>query len=138
MIPVLKKSACFLCALASVLALSGCGKTEATAPAPTLEPVVLPTAPKATEAVETNPDLQVEHLTVVMQPGELYTLDYYPKLKTVDLTGSTCYEAILDFMSKRPHLQVKFTVAFGGSAAVSYDVATLTLNPGTFTYEGLL
>ena len=138
MIPVLKKSACFLCVLAAVLSLSGCGsKTEETV-APTLEPIVLPTATKATEVVETDPDLMVEHLTAVMQPGELYTLDYYPNLKTVDLSGSTCYDAILDFMSKRPHLTVSFTVAFGGSASVSYDVETLTLNPGTFTYEGLL
>ena len=138
MIPVLKKSACFLCVLATVLALSGCGgKAEETVP-PTLEPVVLPTAPKATEAAETDPDLMVEHLAVVMQPGELYTLDYYPNLKSVDLTGSTCYDAILDFASKRPQLHVAFTVSFGGSAAVSYDVPALTLNPGTFTYEGLL
>lgn len=138
MIPVLKKTACFLCVLATVLVLSGCGgKAEETVP-PTLEPVVLPTAPKATEAVETDPDLMVEHLAVVMQPGELYTLDYYPNLKSVDLTGSTCYDAILDFASKRPQLHVAFTVSFGGSAAVSYDVPALTLNPGTFTYEGLL
>lgn len=138
MIPAYKKIGCFLCAAVTSFALMGCGssKAEETTP-PTLEPIVLPTAPKATEAAPTNPDLLVDTLSVVMQPGELYTLDYYPNLKSVDLTGSTCYDAILDFMSKRPHLEVKFTVAFGGSAAVSYDVETLTLNPGTFTYEAL-
>ena len=138
MIPVLKKSACFLCALASVVVLSGCGsKTQETLPPPTLEPVVLPVATKATEPVQTNPNEDVEHLAVIMQPGELYTLDYYPNLKSVDLSGSTCYDAILDFMSKRPHLNVSFTVSFGGSASVSYDVPSLTLNPGTYTYEAL-
>ena len=137
MIPVFKKSACCLCALAAALSISGCG-SKAEAPAPTLEPIVLPTATHATEAVETDPDRMVEHLAAVLQPGELYTLDYYPNLKSVDLTGSTCYDAILDFASKRPYLQVSFTVEFGGSAAVSYDVSTLTLNPGTFTYEALL
>ena len=138
MIPVLKKSVCFLSALAVLALLSGCGgKAEETAP-PTLEPIVLPTATKATEAVETDPDMMVEHLAVVMQPGELYMLDYYPNLKSVDLTGSTCYDAILDFAAKRPQLHIAFTVSFGGSAAVSYDVPALTLNPGTFTYEGLL
>ena len=137
MIPVFKKSACCLCALAAALSISGCGSKGET-PAPTLEPIVLPTATHATEAVETDPDRMVEHLAAVLQPGELYTLDYYPNLKSVDLTGSTCYDAILDFASKRPYLQVSFTVEFGGSAAVSYDVSTLTLNPGTFTYEALL
>ena len=138
MIPVYRKFACALCAAVTALSLVGCGGKAEETVAPTLEPIVLPKATKATEAVETDPDLLVEHLRVVMQPGELYTLDYYPNLKSVDLSGSTCYETILDFMSKRPHLQVSFTVAFGGSAAVSYDVPTLTLNPGTFTYEALL
>ena len=139
MIPVLKKSACLLCTLAAALALSGCGgKAQETLPPPTLEPVVLPTAPVHQEAESTDPNEDVEHLAVVMQPGELYTLDYYPNLKTVDLSGSTCYEAILDFMGKRPHLNVTFTVSFGGSASVSYDTSVLTLNPGTFTYEALL
>ena len=138
MIPVLKKTACFLCAAACALTLSGCGGKAEETVAPTLEPIVLPKATKATEAVETDPDLLVEQLSVVMQPGELYTLDYYPNLKSVDLTGSTCYGAILNFMSTRPHLDFTFTVAFGGNAAVAYDAETLTLNPGTFTYEGLL
>ena len=139
MFPVLKKSVCFLCTAAAVLTLSGCGSSsKETLPPPTLEPVVLPTAPVVQEVKSTDPREDVEHLEVVMQPGELYTLDYYPNLKSVDLSGSTCYDAILDFMSKRPHLEVRFTVAFGGSAAVSYDVTSLILNPGTFTYEGLL
>jgi len=139
MIPVLKKSVCFLCAAAAVLLLSSCGsRQQETLPPPTLEPVVLPTAPVHQEVESTDPREGVEHLSVVMQPGELYTLDYYPDLKSVDLSGSTCYDTILDFMSKRPHLNVSFTVAFGGSAAVSYDTETLTLNPGTFTYEDLL
>lgn len=137
MFPVLKKTACFLCAAVTAAALTGCGSSAAETAAPTLEPVVLPTAPIAQEAASTDPREEVEHLAAVMQPGELYTLDYYPNLKSVDLTGSTCYDAILDFMSKRPNLEVRFTVSFGSTAAVSYDVETLTLNPGTFTYDAL-
>ena len=137
MIPVLKRSACFLCAAVAMLALSGCSKQAEETIAPTLEPVVLPTAPVKQEVASTDPKEDVEELTVAMQPGELYTLDYYPNLKRVDLSGSTCYEAILDFMSKRPQLEVTFTVDFGGTS-VSYDETAITLNPGSFTYEALL
>ena len=136
MISILKKSAKLLCAAGLVLCFSGCGGKEETV-APTLEPVVLPTAPIVQEVQSTDPREDVEELTVVMQPGELYTLDYYPNLKRVDLSGSTCYDAILDFMSKHPNLDVTFTIDLGGSV-VSYDVDTLTLDPGSFTFEALL
>lgn len=136
MISVLKKSAKLLCVAGLVLCFSGCGSKEEPV-APTLEPVVLPTAPIVQEVPSTDPREDVEELTVVMQPGELYTLDYYPNLKRVDLSGSTCYDAILDFMAKHPDLEVHFTIDLGGSV-VSYDVQILTLNAGNFTYEALL
>ena len=90
MIPFFKKITLALCMVSVIFALSGCGKTEPeeTTPA-TLEPIVLPTAPKETEATVAQ-ELLDEHLSVVMDAGDLYTLDYYPNLKTVDLTGSTC------------------------------------------------
>lgn len=136
MIPVLKKSAGVLCGILAVLCLTGCG-SEVETTTPTLEPIVLPTAPVVQEVDSTDPREDVEELTAVMQPGELYTLDYYPNLKRVDLSGSTCYDAILDFIGKHPDLEVAFTIDLGGST-VSYDVETLTLNPGSFTFEALL
>ena len=116
MIPFFKKFTLALCLTAAVCSFSGCGssKAEETTVPPTLEPIVLPTAPKETEATVPAERLE-EHLTAVMTAGELYTLDYYPNLKTVDLSGSTCYSAIADFASKRPHLDITYSVSVGAT-----------------------
>ena len=134
MIPFFKKITLGLCMVSLVFALNGCRKTEPeeTTPA-TLEPIVLPTAPKETEATVAQ-ELLDEHLSVVMDAGDLYTLDYYPNLKTVDLTGSTCYHAILDFASKRPHLDVTYTVSLGATD-ISNKADSATLKPGSFDYD---
>lgn len=138
MISFPKKIACFACTLAAVLAFSACGRKEsAETTSATLEPIVLPTAPVVEETESTNPKEDVEELAVVMDAGDLYTLNYYPNLKSVDLTGSTCYGAILDYMSKHPDLDVTFTVALGGTE-VSVKETAVTLNPGAFDYDTLL
>ena len=135
-----KKTACAVCALAAVFALSGCGSSkaaEASVPDAT-EIITLPTAPVTEETTApTDPKEQVETLAVVMEAGELYTLDHYPNLKSVDLSGSTCYDAILDYISKHPNVDVTYTVSMG-SAAVSNKSSSVTLNPGDFEYNTLL
>ena len=137
MIPFFKKITLALCMVSVVFALNGCGKTEPeeTTP-PTFEPIVLPTAPKETEA-SVAPELLEEHLTVVMEAGELYTLDYYPNLKTVDLSGSTCYSAIVDFASKRPHLDITYEVSMG-TTQISSKADTVSLKAGSFDYDLLM
>ena len=137
MMPFFKKITLTLCAFSAVLMLSGCGNQtpEETVP-PTLEPIVLPTAPAETEAVEASVP-QDEHLSVVMDAGELYTLDYYPNLKTVDLSGSTCYSAMMDFASKRPHLDVTYSVSMGATD-ISSKAGTASLKAGSFDYDLLM
>ena len=136
MIPFFKKFTLGLCVAATVFSLSGCGSKKAEETAPTLEPIVLPTAPKETEA-EVAPERQEEHLTVVMDAGELYTLDHYPNLKTVDLSGSTCYSAILDFASKRPHLDITYSVSVG-MTDVSSKAADVSLKPNSYEFDLLM
>ena len=137
MIPFFKKITLALCVASALFSFSGCSnqKQEETTP-PTLEPIVLPTAPAETEA-EIDPALQEEHLTAVLEAGELYTLDYYPNLKTVDLSGSTCYSAIVDFAAKRPHLDVTYAVSLGATE-VSSKADTAALKPGSFDFDLLL
>ena len=132
----LKKTACVALALTSVLTLSGCGK-KAAQTAPTIPaPIVLPTAPKAEETQPADARQDVEELAVVMTAGDLYTLDYYPNLKSVDLSGSTCYWAIWDFIENHPNLEVKFTVDLGGTSVDAYTEAAV-LEPGSYSYAAL-
>jgi len=133
-----KRCACAAIALAAAFSLSGCGaKNAAETTAPTLAPVVLPTAPVVQETQATDPRAGIEHLSVIMDAGDLYTLDYYPDLKSVDLSGSTCYWAIWDFIDNHPDLEVTFTVDLGGTA-VDARAETVTLDPGGYTHEALL
>lgn len=135
---IFQKTVTAACAAALVLLLGGCGgaKPEQTTAAPTLEPIVLPTAPAVQEVKNKDPNADVESLTVVMEAGELYTLTHYPNLKTVDLSGSTCYAAILDFIGKHPELEITYSVDLGGTV-VSSKADAATLDSG-YTYEALL
>ena len=60
------------------------------------------------------PDLR-EELTLVLNAGELETLEQYPNLKQVDLSGSTCYEEILSYIQSHPEIRVLYTVTLTGS-----------------------
>ena len=137
MMPLFKKTTLLLCITILVSALTGCfgSKAEETTP-PTLEPIVLPTAPAETEAT-VSPERLEEHLSLVLQAGELYTLDYYPNLKTVDLSGSTCYSAIVDFASKRPHLDITYSVSVGATD-ISSKAPSAALKCGAFDYDLLM
>lgn len=138
MISVLKKSACLLCAAAAVFSLTGCRETQDPAAIAATEIITLPTAPTVEETVpETDPRELVEHLEVVLEAGQMYTLEHYPNLRSVDLSGSTCYDAILDYIAKYPEVDVTYTVDLGGTQ-VSGSVSDATLAAGEFTYEALL
>ncbi len=132
-----KHSGCCALALAAVLSFSGCGRTARPVETRKPEPIVLPTPTVPTETVAANPYAGIETLKVVMDPGDLYTLTHYPDLKSVDLSGSTCYGPILDFMEKHPELEITFTVDLGGSA-VSVKETDLTLSPGQYQYDALV
>ena len=131
-----KKTVCIALAVASMLTLSACGKkAEETVP-PTLAPIVLPTAPKIEQTQPADDRQDVEELAVVMTAGDLYTLEHYPNLKRVDLSGSTCYWAIWNFIENHPDLEVKFTVDLGGTSVDAY-AETAALNPGSYRYDAL-
>ena len=79
----------------------------------------------------------METLTVVLSAGEIYTLNHYPNLKSVDLSGSTCYPTILEYMQEHPQVDVTYTVSLGGTE-VSNKATSVMLEPGSFTYELLI
>ncbi len=140
MISSFKKRTCAVCLLLSVLTLCGCSRRDPaseTLPVST-ERITLPTAPIVEETVPpTDPKDSVETLTAVLEAGELYTLAHYPNLKTADLTGSTCYEAIRDFSEKHPEIDIVFAVNVGQIEISTLETA-VTLSPDSFDYPLLM
>ena len=122
-----------LCAAALCLTLLGCGKKKAV-----IDPTEIITLPPPTETeAPTNPKEDIETLTVVLSAGEVYTLNQYPNLKSVDLSGSTCYATILEYIQEHPKVDVTYTVDLGGTA-VSNKAKSVVLEPGSFSYDILL
>lgn len=122
-----------LTALVTALFLTGC----AAAPRETVPPAPI-TLPVATHPAQTeDPNALVEDLAIVLSEGEMYLLNQFPNLKTLDLTGSTCYEAILKYMDQHPQVAVTYTVDLGG-ITVPGDSAALTLSAGQFDHATLL
>lgn len=128
----LRNAICLGSLLAAMLLCAGCGKSNS----PTSQ--VPPSTAAATTQPQTEPPKEsVEHYEGIMKAGELYLLDSYPNLKSVDLSGSDCYSTILDYMKKHPDIQVTYTVDFGGSV-IANDATSATLEAGAYEYELLL
>ena len=90
------------------------------------------------EPEETTPPTPppVEHVTMVVDEDTIGLLEEYPDLRSVDLSGSTCYEAIWQYMQIHPKVAVTYTVQLG-AVTVSEDETTLVLDPGICDYETL-
>ena len=128
-----KKYICLLCAAALSLTLFGCGRKKTV-----IDPTEIITLPPPTETeAPTNPKEDIETLTVVLTAGEIYTLNQYPNLKSVDLSGSTCYPTILEYIQEHPQVDVTYTVDLGGTS-VSNKAGSAVLEPGSFSYDILL
>ena len=79
----------------------------------------------------------VESISTIVTAESIANLDKYPGLKQVDLSGSTCYEAILAYMESHPDVEVTYTVSLG-TVFVSTDSTDLILLPGTYDYDTLM
>ena len=111
----------YICAALAALALmlTGCSHRSPADPAPAAStPATAPaqTLHAETESQEETLDpASIEHLALVVEAADLWDLLDYPNLKSVNLSSSTCYEAILDFIDKNPQLQVTYSVDMGGT-----------------------
>ncbi len=73
----------------------------------------------------------VTELAIVATVDELKALDAeYPQLKKLDLSGSECYEAIMEYIASHPGVDVSYSVSIGG-VDYSHDTASVTVEPGT-------
>ena len=84
-----------------------------------------------------NQNKNVRELTLVVTADTISQLENYPNLKRVDLTGSTCYDAIMNYMKNHPDVEVTYTVDLGGTIVSNKDTA-LTLAQGAYDYNLLL
>lgn len=75
-------------------------------------------------------------VAMVVTDADISQLELYTNLHNVDLSGSTCYDAILRFAKAHPNVNVVYTVELGGTT-VKHDVTELELAPGTFDYDTL-
>lgn len=76
-------------------------------------------------------------VTTTVTASDISRLEQYKYLEEADLTGSTCYEAILSYMKAHPTVDVYFDVPLGGTT-VKNTTTTLSLKQEDFTYDTLL
>lgn len=125
---MLRKFVLLLSAACLLLSLAACDWQEG----PTEPDYDQFTNPPATEAPS-----NVEELAAVVTEDSIAALDNYPNLKKLDLSGSTCYAAIQDYIETHPQVEVTYTVSLGGSE-ISCSTTGLILEPGTFHYITLI
>lgn len=81
---------------------------------------------------------QTEELALVLtDAADFAQLEEYPNLKKLDLTGSTCYDAIESYIAGHPEVEVTYTLTLGGKEYAP-DVTELTLQPEGFDLDELL
>lgn len=79
----------------------------------------------------------LEYALIAADGSELAVLDQYPNLEYVDLRGSTCYEAILDYSASHPDVKVRFSIQLG-QLYFNQDVAEITITGNDATFEELM
>lgn len=84
-----------------------------------------------------DPNAGIEQLALVVTAEDISILDDYPDLKELDLRGSTCYEAIEEYIASHPEIDVRYTVDLG-KKSFGTNVTELTLEPEDFEYDLLL
>lgn len=117
------------------LLLAGCAKAEE--PERVLVAETEPVLEAETVPTEEDDSLSVRHLEAVITESDIPKLDDYPNLQTLDLSGSTCYTAIVVYAKSHPDITVTYTVDLGGTAADNW-VTELELTDDKVDYELLL
>ena len=56
---------------------------------------------------------EVTEYAMISHDGDLSQLDAYPNLKYVDLRGSTCYDAIVQYAQEHPDITVRYNITIG-------------------------
>ena len=93
-----------------------------------------PSDPGSTGGPTSTPKRKV---TTTVTADTISKLEQYKYLEEADLSGSTCYDAILSYMKAHPTVDVYFNVPLGGTT-VKNTTTALSLKQGSFAYDTLL
>lgn len=74
---------------------------------------------------EADPPRPVTRVTKVVTADTIAELESYPELKRADLTGSTCYDALLEYRKDHPEVTVLYDVEVLGK---QYNLDTVSIN----------
>ena len=69
---------------------------------------------------------------MITDSDDLSKLDEYPNLEYVDLRGSTCYEAILNYVKTHPNVTVRYNISFGDKR---YDASATEISLNGYETE---
>ena len=111
-----------LCLFSLLLCLSGCSKDEA----------ATPTIPQFKWLRE-----KAEYLAVTVTEEDFAALEECINLEYLDLSGSTCYDAILDYIARHPEVDVVYTVPLGNLTLSNFETKA-TLAQDSYQAETLL
>ena len=73
-------------------------------------------------------DKDLQTLTVTVNPGETALLSEFTGLRSVDLSGSTCYDEIIQWAAAHPNVSVQYDVQFPGGIKATGNAETLELS----------
>lgn len=91
--------------------------------------------PEGWDAVTETVDYSsVEQLVMTVTEKTIRNLEDYPNLKMLDLSGSTCYTAIMVYIQNHPEVDVTYTVDFGGASAINWT-QNITLSADGVDFE---
>ena len=80
---------------------------------------------------------KAEYLTVLASEEDFALLEECVNLQYLDLTGSTCYDAILDYIARHPQVEVIYAAPLGNQILTNSETGT-ALEPGTYEEATLL
>ncbi len=110
-----------LCILLVLLSFAGCAQMEDAEP----------TIPKWKSLRE-----KAEYLAFIAEESDFSLLEECINLEYLDLTGSTCYDAILNYINNHPQVEVIYTAPLG-NLTLSNTETEVALEPGTYDLAAL-
>ena len=111
-----------LCFISILLCLTGCSKTQE----------IEPTIPKLKSLRE-----KAEYLRFPAVEEDFAALEDCISLEYLDLTGSTCYDAILNYIARHPEVEVVYTAPLGNLTLSSTETKA-RLDTGSYDADQLL